>query len=67
VVAGALWVVVVVVVVAAGAVVLVAGVAGTLGAAVVAGAAAVCDLEAPQPATATMIRVAIAVRFIAIR
>ena len=56
----------VVVAAAAGAVVLVAGAAGALGAA--AGAVvAVCDLEAPQPAMTRMVRVTIAIRFIAPR
>jgi hypothetical protein len=75
VVSGALWVVVgallcVVVVVVAGAaaaVVLVVCAAGALGAAAGAVVEAVCDLEAPQPARTRMVRVTIAIRFIAPR
>jgi hypothetical protein len=76
VVCGALWgvvgtlVCVVVVLVAAGAaaaVVLVVGAAGALGAAAGAAVEAVCDLEAPQPARTRMVRVTIAIRFIAPR
>jgi len=52
---------------AAGAVVLVRGAAGALGAAAGAVVEAVCDLEAPHPAMARTVRVAIAVRFIAPR